>query len=303
MATKIRSLREIIILEENLLITMVVFRPNLISDGLMRKLLKFKIAFVFVAITFFTSSCNHYYYAPNSNFTPLMTEKNEVSLNVHGSLGWEHGGGEFQGAYALGEHLGVMASIFSASGEEGTTDSEDSRYYKEEKDSGEGTYYEAGLGYFTALNKGNKFRKGVFEVYGGIGRGNVFNSFGEYRSVENSFTKVFVQPSLGYKSRAFDIAFSGKLSMVNVNLNRNSTDQKIDKSDLDNISFVEGHPGSLVWEPGFMAQLGWSPIKLKMQLTRSFNLTYPEYPQDNFVFAIGVNARFNVKKQKPAGGK
>lgn len=256
-----------------------------------------------MTITFSISSCSHYYYAPNSNFTPLFTQKNEVSLNLHGSLGWEYGGGEFQGAYALGEHLGVMGSIFSATGEEGTVESEDKRYDKEDKDSGDGTYYEAALGYFTALNKGDKYRKGVFEIYGGVGRGNINNSFGAYRSVENSFTKLFVQPSLGYKSKAFDIAFSGKLSMVNVAFNGNSTDQSNEQSDLDDIRFIKDHPRSLMWEPALEAQLGWTPIKLKMQLTRSLNLTHSEYPQDDFVFAIGVNARFNVMKQKPAGGK
>lgn len=279
------------------------FRTNSIVNIIRRKSSASVKAIIGITITFSISSCSHYYYAPNSNFTPLFTEKNEVSLNLHGSLGGEHGGGEFQGAYALGEHLGVMGSIFSATGEEGSSGSEDSRYDKEDTEAGEGTYYEAALGYFTALNKDDKYRKAVFEIYGGLGKGNVSNTFGAYRSVENSFTKLFVQPSLGYKSKAFDIAFSGKLSMVNVALKGNSTGQSIDQTDLKAIHFIEDHPQSLMWEPALVAQVGWTPIKLKMQLTGSRNLTHPEYPQGDFVFAIGVNARFNVMKQRPAGGK
>ncbi|WP_207533228.1 hypothetical protein [Desertivirga arenae] len=282
---------------------MVNSKTNFISDKIGQIFSGSYLAFIGFAFILFSSGCNHYYYAPSSNFTPLFTEKDELSFNLHDSLGWEHAGGEFQGAWAFGKHTAVMASIFSATAEEGTVETSNTTEGNESKDWGDGTYYEGAFGYFTALTKGESYRKGVFEIYGGVGKGNVTNSFGLYRTIENSFTKVFVQPSLGYKSKVFDLAFSGKLSFVDIGFKGSSRGYPSLESDLNDLQFVQAHPKSLMWEPGLVAELGWLPIKVKMQLTRSINLTYSEYPQDNFIFAIGVNARFNVTKQRLVGGK
>ncbi|WP_207425149.1 hypothetical protein [Pedobacter sp. SYSU D00535] len=240
-----------------------------------------KILSVFLLSNFFTS-CTHYYYAPNSNNTPLFREKNELSLRVHSITGSRHTGGEVQAAYAVGKHTAVMFNYFRGTNE---------RQNDYDKDEGKGSFAEVGGGVFFPLQDPNL----VFESYGGFGRGKVTNIYGTSSS-EVSYSRFFLQPNIGHRSKHLDFGLSSRFALANMKLNDIQNAAEIEDDEQKALEIVATHKHLILWEPGFMCQVGWEPLKLRAFLYRSYNLTRSSYPQDDFILGIGLNLRFNTAK-------
>lgn len=133
------------------------------------------------------ASCSSLYFPPPPQ-VPLLTQKGEWSAGVHSNFS---GNTALQGAYAVGEHIGVMGSAsFLHSNKK-----EDFFGSKTKRESIDHDFVEGGVGYFTRLRKDRR----VLEVYGGLGVGNTkrtrFNNETNIttETAEGKLNKYFVQ--------------------------------------------------------------------------------------------------------------
>src|SRR5690242_8442254 len=102
---------------------------------------------LFLPLVFFCSSCA-VVYVPSARNVPLFTKSGEFN----GNLSWGTSGLNVQSAYAVSNHLGVMANFQSDAGNSRTHIAGD-----------------IGLGYYLR-------KKVAFEVYGGYGIGKGYGS-------------------------------------------------------------------------------------------------------------------------------
>jgi hypothetical protein len=207
------------------------------------------------------SSCAHYYYVPNVQNVPLFREKNEYRFSAFYGAGDMSSSGEVQAAYSATNHLGLMANYLSAKGQTSAN-----------RNSAKGYCLEGAAGYFKPF--GNA---AVFEIYGGLGGGSqhheYYNMFIEKYDGTADLTciKVFIQPSLGLTFKAFDIAFSTRMSrMTFTDVNNNITNSFKSNmlNDIDNKShfFIE---------PALTLRAGWKNVKFQLQGQISTEVSNP----------------------------
>jgi len=199
--------------------------------------------------------CINSYYVANSHNVPLLTGKKDIrgSMNYY----WTSvdfvstiPGFEAQGAYALTNHVGVMGSFLTAGQKLDTT-------------TFHATYGDLGIGYFAT----DKSKKLVVELYGVYGLGSVKNGFGGLATSSTDFSKLFIQPVIGYKSRYFDAAFSWRIASIShSSLNISGTLPAAGQVSFDllksNLTYTVSEP-ALTLRAGddilkFQLQLGWS---------------------------------------------
>lgn len=227
----------------------------------------------------FSTSCNNYYYIPNSQNVPLFKEKNEARLSVSGITGDDFGGVEVQAAYSPMDHLGIIGNFMhGGGGQAGFTDR-----------NGKGSLGELGFGYFTS--KSNF----VFEVYGGGGGGYVKNTYndGTYRgSSRFSVMRAFVQPNVGFSHDIVDVAFSTRLCYLNYNSLRTTDPGVMSPNEWIMIGNVAGNPDNFLIEPALMLTLGWRYVKVQAKTTYSVNLSDNGIPMKPMTFSMGLQFSF-----------
>lgn len=133
------------------------------------------------------ASCSSLYFPPPPQ-VPLLTQKGEWSAGVHTNFS---NNTAVQGAYAVGEHIGVIgsASFLHSNKKQSFFGS------KAERESVDHDFVEGGVGYFTRLRKDRR----VLEVYGGLGVGGTkrtrFNQETNLtaETAEGTLHKYFVQ--------------------------------------------------------------------------------------------------------------
>ena len=236
--------------------------------------------FTLSTILFTMVGCSQYYYAPNSHNVPLFKRNGEARFEATAVSGPPLGGAEFKGAVAVSNHVGVMANAFfnSANGLEGNVIAK-------------GNFFEMGAGYFNLL----KDSKSIFETYGGFGVGKIRNediagSSGEGSEVK--FSRFFVQPSIGFQKRPFEVALSMRLVGLNYGkiTNTNSVINDPDFSLLEQTSIY------FFIEPGFTIRLGWDEVKFHLQIVASEAVNNYPLPRANINLNFGLN--FSIGKRR-----
>jgi hypothetical protein len=212
------------------------------------------------------------YYEPNAHNIPLFQEKGEVRVAAginEGSAGLGHTDGkDFQGAYAVTDHVGVMVNMFFT----GNTDDLSG-------DTGKGRLVECGAGYYSPVT--DHF---VFETYGGAGLGRLTRS-GTLGQTSVSARRVFLQPSLGYASRGFDAALSLRVCGLTY---YGIPEHSVDDNGRYMAQELKAAGSSLLAEPALTLRAGWEPIKLQLQAGLSRNLTHPDFAQGDSYMSLGV---------------
>lgn len=137
-------------------------------------------------------------YIPNIRNTPMFGEGKEFAANI--AVG---SGAEVQMAASLSDNIAVMANgaaIF--------------KKYSEQNFSRDHFFGEAGIGLF-GRTKGSRYE--IFAGYG-MGRGNSYESFFFYGPTEvvatATYSRIFLQPSIGTNAKKFNIIFTPRFSMV-----------------------------------------------------------------------------------------
>ncbi len=228
-----------------------------------------------IGIMIHLTSCAHYYYAPNAQNVPLLKEKKDTKLTVALSSGDEFTGFEAQFATAVSDKIGIMANLITASGNE------------DNGESGSGSMFEIGAGYFKPLGK-----RFVFETYGGIGYGTVSNKYDPGTS-KVKFTRLFVQPSIGFTTSWIDIALSTRLAGLNYHSVAYSGIENHDSSDLE---YIKDNKFSFLFEPAFTVRAGWDQLKFQLQLVLSKNLNNSALQQEESNFNLGLFLDVSPKK-------
>lgn len=242
----------------------------------MKKLIP--VIFLFVLIF---SGCTHYYYVPNVQNVPLFTEKNQTRLSglvgyasqEIGSLGDQQTTCvDFQAAYSLTNHIGVMMNYMWAKESHQTDESTVNNY-------GRGSVIEGAAGYYEPFGL-----NGIVEIYGGFGVSNqhhqytntVYDEISQaditqvFGTSDLSFVKLFIQPSVGFKLNSsnvtilkpFDIAFSTRFYSINYG---KITYTNAEIASIENFAALSDGNHYFI-EPALTIRGGWETVKLQFQL-------------------------------------
>lgn len=230
------------------------------------------------------SSC-HYYYKPNVSNVPLFLEKDEYRVAASVSGGEYIKTLEVQGAYSITNHLAVMSNFMYGYGGD-----------KKKYNYGRGRYLDAAIGYYKPFG-----RSKVFELYGGLGGCSQFHQYSISASSNLFFIKPFIQPSIGFTSKAFDIALSSRISRLSFH----GIQDQSQGLDYGNVREISLNRTSFLMEPALTLRGGWKYTKLQLQLTGLINLKGLHLPFENHNASIGLYfalpKRYGDKPVAPIG--
>jgi hypothetical protein len=220
----------------------------------------------FLWVTVLLTSCSfpHYYYSPNVQNIPLFTEKYAFSCDFAGSVGSVNSSLEIQAGLSLPGHIALTTNLMTG----GT------KHFRDNvSDISKVGYFEGAAGYYTSFSD-----KGVFEVYGGYGKGSQHHSFAydEYGgqliwtwvkdgTADLSFSKIFIQPEIGFKFDWFEGAFSCRLARLNfINIDVNNTVYR-----LEELNSLKKITDPWLLEPAFTLRGGSKSVKFQVQINNS----------------------------------
>jgi len=241
------------------------------------------------------TSCSHYYYAPNAANIPLFKEKNSVEVKG-GFSGDSYNGADIQAGYSVSKKVGVIVNSFFAGESESVTNFNSDYSHKE---SGSGSYFEAGAGYYKPFGKNKTW---IFETYGGAGIGGEKHVYDYSQSATLHLTKYFIQPSFGYNSKkeTFQFAVSCRFSSLNLKIKSANLSAESNQREKGKLDQIVSHPTSFLWEPSYMIALGGEHVKFYFQITTSSNLNNSYLFMDVGNVSLGAKFKFDIKPKKSA---
>jgi hypothetical protein len=221
----------------------------------------------------------------------LFKESNEFSGLVAGSFGEVNNCLEFQAGYSFPSHVALMANYMTG----GNDNSSDSYV-----DFSKIHYFEGALGFYKSFKD-----IGVFEIYGGYGQGSQRHAFtySEYNgwfswtyipdgTADLSFSKMFIQPDIGIKTRWLEGAFSCRLSRLNFsNIEINNTVYH-----LDELNTLKQNSAPWLLEPAFTFRGGFKSVKLQIQVVFAGNLGNPDLSFEKSRLNVGLHLNLSKKQ-------
>lgn len=253
--------------------------------------MNFALALSFAVIFITGCSFPHYYYSPNIQNVPLYTDSLEFTGLIAGSTGDVNHFMEFQAGFSFPYHIAWTAGFFfggkDRSGEDYT-------------DFSKSRYFESALGYYTPIRN-----IGVFELYGGYGRGSQDHTFSysEYDnwlkwyvvpdgSADLSFSKFFIQPNIGIKERWIEAAFSCRVNYLNFD----RIDVYNTVHHLEQLNLLKENRTPWLVEPALTLRLGGKFIKGQMQFVYSGNIDEPDLRFEKIRLSMGVFVSLSAKR-------
>lgn len=238
-------------------------------------------------------SCSPIVYSNVGYNAPMFEKEGEVSINPNYSSSNAAQnlsddvvrGFGFQGGYSLTDKVAIISSFYSM-GRKGSSGSQDWE--------GNGNYVEIGGGYYGRSQN----KKIAYEVLGGIGFSGIKNknlNGEEYLNV--NISKPFIQPSIGFISKYFEVSFIPRVAYVSIE------DRGLSINDSDLLSDLrrqfEKNNKQLVFEPGLQLRFGFEYVKLQIQYSISnFNFSTDEL---NFSYesygSLGLNIRIKGQNE------
>jgi hypothetical protein len=239
------------------------------------------------------TSCSfpHFYYSPNVQNVPMFTEKTVFSGDIAGSVGVVNNSFEIQAGLSLPGHVALTANYMTG----GT------KHFRDNiSDLSKVSYFEGTTGFYTSFKE-----YGVFEVYGGYGKGSqnhtfVYKEYGGQLiwtwvpdgTANLSFSKIFIQPDIGIKTEWMEGAFSCRLSKLNFNdIEINNTAYR-----LDELNTLKQNSAPWLLEPAFTFRGGLKSVKIQIQVVYAGNLSNPDLLFEKLRFNVGLH--FNLSKKK-----
>jgi hypothetical protein len=217
---------------------------------------------LFTAMIISVSSCR-IMYVPNSQNVPMMEEKGDIKANI--------GAKDLQVAYAITDHVGVMANGYYNKNNWSVTSGDMENKYISTR-----SLVEGGIGYYTAFDD-----IGRFEIYGGAGYGGVRHDYDlvdngittESNSYKASLTRFFMQPAIGIQKENVGFAFSSRFAGVTFSTADSSgysPTELLDEGliELDNNLF-------LFLEPAVTFRVGFKYVQAEFQPYYNLQLAGP----------------------------
>jgi len=238
-----------------------------------------------VCYLFFAASCSSVY-IPNVPNTPMLSAKGEFSGGAHISL---KGNGNFNGAYALTNHLGVLLSGAYMNNE------------KMRKDFNH-KLVEVGGGYFNTFGPDHNR---ILEIYAGIGTGSTNRSYRDYDGETLLRTELQV---VDYSKTFLQVNYSSK-KKNNFHLFGNNyplnygTALRISHVSMDSF-FINGmatpKEDNIYLEPIFFTRMRLSDaVQLQYTSSGNFGLKNRKYmTAGNSIFSVGAVINVGGKKKK-----
>lgn len=246
----------------------------------MLKLLKL-ISFSPIVLLYSCSSV----YMPNVPNTPMLTTKGEFSGAAHISL---KGNGNFNGAYAVSNHVGVLLS---------------GAYMKSERNRKdfEHKLIEAGAGYFDTFGPNNDR---IIEVYAGIGSGNTLRTYRDFEEgtlvrtelQKVDYSKTFLQVNYSSKkNRKFRLF--GKNYPINYGTALRISHLVMDAFLIDGTA--QPKEDNVFLEPIFFTRMRLSDaVQLQYTSSGNFGLKNRKYmTAGNSIFSVGAVINVGGKKK------
>ena len=223
----------------------------------------------------------HYYYMPNSQNVPLFREKGEVRALAVTGAGDFSTSTEIQTACAITNKIGVMANYMKKKSGNVQT-----------RDGASGKYIEGAVGLFKPLDK-----HVVLEIYGGMGSGRQHDEYSDYDKIylgysNQRFNKFFLQPSIGFTSKAFDIAFSTRVCKLFFTAIENKINTFNHHGSASEYSFdlnkLARNKESNLFESALTLRGGWKYVKVQLQLVYSGSDQMQDYLYEHFNMNLGL---------------
>lgn len=193
-------------------------------------------------------------YVPNTINSPMLSNKGEMQVSVNTGVS----GFDPQFAYAITDHLGIMAN---ASFDNRVSDTTDNFHVH--------SFIELAPGYYTSF--ANVLR---FEAYGGAGFGRTQGLYDAQIWVSNAdarFLRLFVQPGIGLSTDFLDLSLVSRFCYVGLSQNGNFN-------------------GGLFIEPALDLKLGYKYVKLISEVGFSLPMAEQtiEFAWQPIIFSIGL---------------
>ena len=238
------------------------------------------LAFIIV-IVLFCDSCSPIYYVPNTQNIPMLEAQGQSKISASFNLTDATAGGELQAAHAVTNRIAVLANLLYCKA-------------KDDNANGSGKQIELGPGYYKKI--ANNL---IFESYALVGFGNVENIFTKTHyttkdtirfdeNVKANFYRIGLQPSISYKKKNFDIAFSTKLSNVVYNNIKGNLVNEVNSVLVNEVDDLKKNKNNLFMEPALTISGGSSKFKLQLQLQKSYNLSNAKFKYDDFQLSLGL---------------
>lgn len=227
-----------------------------------------RITLIRIVIAIITLSSCAPAYIPTSVEVPVFKEEGEVNISVQtGTAGIDP-----HLSVAITNNVAIMLNGSFGESDEVSNDPDDidDRYHKHMTG-------EMGLGYYENFGK-----HGFCQVFAGYGYGRVKSYYAwEVDGFVDYFTtadmqKVFVQPSVGFTSNYFEIAFTPRFTHLNINVNHRKY------NDL----FVE---------PVITMKVGSPTFKVTAQGGLAFPTEVLNYDYRPFIFNVGFSLMLGRK--------
>lgn len=200
-----------------------------------------------------------------------------MSLSMGGAM--EITAIDAQAAMSLTDHVALMANYALVTGGNHSTD----------RNWGNGSLFEGGMGYFR--NIGQSF---VFELYGGAGGGSEHHQYSYYDfgylkniydgTADISFSRLFLQPSVGCSYKWLEGAFSMRLCRMAFN----RIDDHIISSGTYGLDVLENNKYQFFLEPAFTLRGGGKELRLQVQYVFSENLTSHYMQSEKGMISFGL---------------
>lgn len=221
----------------------------------------------------------NFYYIPSAPNTPLHSQKKDINVSMMATSDSKFSGGEVQGSYMPGKHLGVMGSYSFAHSNGSYSD-----YVKHNR-------FELGAGYVTQFS--NNWH---FETYAGFGNGKITNRH-HTGSSEIKLTHFFVQPTIAVSSenKKVQLGFVSKFAGVNFNVKDTSFSNNREPFSTRQVKSLYAQPFHIMWEPGVVFRFGWKNFQFHTGYSYSADVTNSDLYKANGNFSMGFCLRLNTQ--------
>lgn len=206
-------------------------------------------------------------YRPSAVNLPMFDTANE--LQVGGYIG--NNGTDVQAAYSIDDKYAIVAAGSFMNFNDNNSDS-----FTLLNTVRRHSFGELGLGYYEKFG-----RNGVFEIYGGFGAGkseaqDIFD--GDSISAQGNFFKLFMQPSISFKSNNFQFGLVTRFSYINFTRYTDDFLANTNNLDLDAV-FIE---------PAFQIGFGAKNFRFTWQTGFSVPFNTPDFRHNPFISNIGL---------------
>lgn len=225
---------------------------------------------VLVAVAASFQSCK-IMYVPNNQNVPMFQEKGEVRATV--------GTRNFQAAYAVSDHVGLVAN-----GQIGSSNWS----IEDANTTSQRSLVELGAGYFTKQGEQTSV-----EVYGGAGFGRV--RFDQTSTISPDFdrlyranmAKMYLQPSVSSTSENFDAGFSCRFVGLKFS-GIDTTNYSYDLLEDEQINDLQRN-FHMFMEPAITLRAGYKWIKVHGQVGYSLKLTEAQLNYNPIIITMGLH--------------